>query len=80
MLLLSLAMVESNHETAVGMNGLLFGALIIVAGFVVYFATGRHGERGPMPARRGAVNSRWKETGSWARPRGPESLASPGNY
>src|SRR6266852_1723376 len=42
LLLLSLAMVESNHETVLGMNGLLFGALIIVAGFVVYFATGRH--------------------------------------
>jgi len=42
LLLLSLAMVESNHETVLGMNGLFFGALIIVAGFVVYFATGRH--------------------------------------
>ncbi len=39
---LSLAMVQSNHETVLGMNGLFFGALIIVAGFVVYFATGRH--------------------------------------
>jgi len=42
LLLLSLAMVESNHETVLGMNGLYFGAIIIVAGFVVYFATGRH--------------------------------------
>jgi amino acid transporter len=39
--LLSLAMVESNHETVLGMNGLLFGALIIMAGFLIYFATGK---------------------------------------
>ena len=39
--LLSLAMVESNHETVLGMNGLLFGVLIIVAGFLIYFATGK---------------------------------------
>jgi len=39
--LLSLAMIESNHETVLGMNGLLFGVLIIVAGFLVYFATGK---------------------------------------
>jgi amino acid transporter len=39
--LLSLAMVESNHETVLGMNGLLFGALIIVAGFLIYFVTGK---------------------------------------
>src|SRR5437667_9673265 len=36
--LLSLAMVESNHETVLGMNGLLFGVLIIMAGFLIYFA------------------------------------------
>src|SRR5256712_7121366 len=41
LLLLSLAMVESNHETVVGMNGLAFGALIIVAGFLIYFVTGK---------------------------------------
>jgi amino acid transporter len=39
--LLSLAMVDSNHETVLGMNGLLFGALIIVAGFLIYFVTGK---------------------------------------
>jgi len=39
--LLSLAMVESNHETVLGMNGLMFGALIIVAGFLIYFVTGK---------------------------------------
>jgi amino acid transporter len=42
LLLLSLSMIESEHETVLGMNGLFFGALIIVTGFVVYFATGRH--------------------------------------
>jgi len=39
--LLSLAMVESNHETVLGMNGLLFGVLIIMAGFLIYFVTGK---------------------------------------
>ncbi len=41
LLLLSLAMVESNHETVLGMNGLLFGALIIVSGIMLYFVTGK---------------------------------------
>ena len=41
LLLLSLAIVESNQETVLGMNGLLFGALIIVAGFLIYFVTGK---------------------------------------
>jgi amino acid transporter len=41
LLLLSLAMVESNHETVLGMNGLLFGVLIILAGFLIYFITGK---------------------------------------
>jgi amino acid transporter len=40
-LLLSLAMVESNHETVLGMNGLLFGVLIILSGFLIYFVTGK---------------------------------------
>jgi amino acid transporter len=41
LLLLSLAMVESNHETVLGLNGLVFGALIILAGFLIYFVTGK---------------------------------------
>jgi amino acid transporter len=41
LLLLSLAMVESNHETVLGMNGLLFGVLIIMSGFLIYFVTGK---------------------------------------
>jgi amino acid transporter len=47
--LLSLAMVESNHETVLGMNGLLFGALIIVAGFLIYFVTGKLKIRNTKP-------------------------------
>ena len=39
--LLILATIESGHETVLGMNGLLFGALIIAAGFVIYFVTGK---------------------------------------
>ena len=39
--LLVLAMVESEHEAILGMNGLLFGVLIIFAGFLIYFATGK---------------------------------------
>jgi amino acid transporter len=37
--LLCLAMVESQRETILGMNGLVFGAIIIGAGFVAYVAT-----------------------------------------
>ena len=37
--LLVLAMVESESETILGMNGLVFGLFIILAGFVMYFAT-----------------------------------------
>jgi amino acid transporter len=37
--LLSLALIESERETILGMNGLLFGILIIMAGFVSYLAT-----------------------------------------
>ena len=47
LLLLSLAMVESEHESVLGMNGLAFGALIIVAGFVAW----------PMGPRGNCVNA-----------------------
>jgi amino acid transporter len=40
LLLLTLAMVESGSETVLGMNGLVFGAIIIGSGFLVYFVTG----------------------------------------
>ena len=39
--LLILATVEGGQETVLGMNGLFFGALIIVAGFLIYFVTGK---------------------------------------
>jgi amino acid transporter len=39
--LLILAMVESEHEAILGMNGLVFGAFIILGGFAIYFATGK---------------------------------------
>jgi hypothetical protein len=39
--MISLAIVESGQETVLGMNGLVFGALIIVSGFLVYFVTGK---------------------------------------
>jgi amino acid transporter len=38
-LLLTFAVVHSQHEEVLGMNGLLFGALIILAGFAFYAAT-----------------------------------------
>jgi amino acid transporter len=50
LLLLILAMVESESETVLGMSGLAFGALIIVAGFVVYFAMGKLKLRQNNPA------------------------------
>jgi amino acid transporter len=37
--LLLLSMVESDHETILGLNALVFGVIIILAGFAVYFAT-----------------------------------------
>src|SRR5262252_7438159 len=37
--LLILAMVESEHETIFGINGLIFGIIIILAGVIMYFAT-----------------------------------------
>jgi amino acid transporter len=37
--LLTLAMVESEHETVLGINGLLFGGLMIAAGFILYLTT-----------------------------------------
>ena len=39
--LLILAMVESEHEAILGMNGLLFGAVIILAGFAIYLGTAK---------------------------------------
>ncbi len=39
LLLLILATVESGNEVVLGMNGLAFGALIMVGGFVCYLAT-----------------------------------------
>src|SRR5207249_1189672 len=40
LLLLSLAIVESGQEAVLGMNGLVFGVLIIVLGVLVYLVTG----------------------------------------
>ncbi|PWT81023.1 MAG: amino acid transporter, partial [Acidobacteria bacterium] len=37
--LLSLALVESGRETILGVNGLLFGAMIMAAGAVLYLST-----------------------------------------
>jgi amino acid transporter len=41
LMLLTLSMVESNHETVLHMNGLFFGVLIIMGGFLTYFVTGK---------------------------------------
>jgi len=41
LLLLLLAMVESNHETVLGINGLVFGTMIMAAGFVIYFVSSK---------------------------------------
>jgi amino acid transporter len=48
--LLILAMVESDHESILGMNGLLFGVIISVAGFVLYFATSHFRAQQPAEA------------------------------
>jgi len=49
MLLLGLAVLHGGSETVLGMNGLVFGLVIIVAGFVVYLATARLRRRAPGP-------------------------------
>jgi amino acid transporter len=49
LLLLVLALVESNHETVLGMNGLLFGTIIMGAGFLIYFVTGKLNIRHTKP-------------------------------
>jgi amino acid transporter len=41
LLLLSMALVESETQSVLGMNGLLFGVLIVMTGFCVYAATGK---------------------------------------
>jgi hypothetical protein len=38
-LLLTLALVHSERETVLGMNGLTFGALIALAGIAAYYAS-----------------------------------------
>jgi amino acid transporter len=38
--LLTFALIHCEHEQVLGANGLAFGAVIILAGFAVYFATG----------------------------------------
>ena len=39
LLLMCLAIVQSEHETILGMNGVLFGGMLIAAGFLLYAAT-----------------------------------------
>ena len=39
--LLILAMIESNHESILGMNALRFGVLIMLEGFGVYFGSSK---------------------------------------
>jgi amino acid transporter len=55
LLLLSLAIVESGHETVLGINGLAFGAVIIASGFLVYFVTGKLKIRRTKPVVAGEV-------------------------
>jgi amino acid transporter len=50
LLLLGLAVVHGGSETVLGMNGLVFGTVIIIAGFVVYLATARLRRRALRPA------------------------------
>jgi amino acid transporter len=39
--LIGLGLFRSGSETVLGMNGLLFGVIIILSGFVVYLATAK---------------------------------------
>jgi amino acid transporter len=49
LLLLGLAVAHGGSETVLGMNGLVFGLVIIVAGFVVYLATARLRQKALRP-------------------------------
>ncbi len=53
LILLLLALVEGQRETVFGMNGLLFGSLIIVSGFLIYFLTGKLNLRHAKPVTSG---------------------------
>jgi amino acid transporter len=54
--LLILAMVKSGSETVLGMNGLVFGAIIIASGFMVYAASKRI-RATTNPSRAGAIQA-----------------------
>ena len=55
LLLLCLAIVESGHETVLGMNGLAFGVLIMLAGVVIYYVTGKLNIRHTKPVVIGEI-------------------------
>ena len=48
--LLALAMIESEHETILGLNGLVFGVIIIATGIVGYAATKKFRNPGIKPS------------------------------
>ena len=54
--LLILAVFKSRSETVLGINGLLFGAIIIASGFVVY-SVSRRFRLTPRPAHAGAIEA-----------------------
>jgi amino acid transporter len=57
LMVLGLAVLHGGSETVLGMNGLVFGLVIIVSGFLVYLATGRRRRRalGPRIVEREAA-------------------------
>ncbi len=57
LLLLCLAMVESGNETVLGMNGLAFGVLIMFAGVVIYYVTGKLKIRHTKPVVIGEIEN-----------------------
>ena len=55
--LLLLAIVESGNETILNMNGLVFGALIILAGFAMYLGTRKLRSKNAEEARQEAMET-----------------------
>jgi amino acid transporter len=49
LILLLLALIQGQRETVFGLNGLLFGAIIILSGFLIYFVTGKLKLRNTKP-------------------------------
>ena len=62
LLLLSLALIEGGSESILGMNSLLFGVLVIAAGFIAYRGTSKRRHTSPAATETGeAPEKSWRQ-------------------